>query len=158
MNYSAEIQLDWGGEPERAFRLGIGQIKKLQEKTGAGPTGIAARCLVTLAVLGAQRRHDYVAIAQMDLSNLAEAPMLAEVHLQALMGAGVPAPEALKLVREWVEERPLAESLASAYRICNASVYGPEDEPLGEPEGEEVASPSPTESSASPTYTAPEPS
>ena len=159
MSRAGEIRLDWAGEPERLFRLGIGQVRKIQEATGLGPTGIAARTMISMGVLKAIRDGDIETLSRLDPVKTAEIGEVREVHLQGLLGAGVPGPEALKLVRDWVEERPLAESLPSAYAIAMAAVLGPEDEGLGETTGEgTTATPFPTESGASPNSTAPEPS
>lgn len=159
MARGGEVVLDWAGEPERLFRLGIGQVRKLQEAVNAGPTAVAARCAVSLGALQAIRDKDLVTLSRMDLTQVAELPHVREVILQGLLGAGVSAPEALVLVRTWVEERPLAESLMTAFEIAMASVLGAEDEPLGEPAGEGTdTSLSPTGNGGSPTSTDREPS
>lgn len=151
MSRWAEVTLDWGGEPERVFRLGIGQIGKLQEKLDAGPLGIAARCQLSLAALAFQHRRDWISLSQLDLSKVAEVHQVREVFIQALVGAKTPLPTAHELVREWVDERPLGENLVACIAICNASVYGVEDEkPEGESQVGAADSPaSPTASSAS---------
>lgn len=133
MSRSGEIALDFGGA-ERTFRLGIGQIRKLQESCDAGPLGIAARCQLSTFVLHCQATGEYLALSRLDLRNVAEKPEVREVILQGLLGANMPAAEALKLVRDWVEERPLDENLVIAARICGASSVAVDDEvPVGEP-------------------------
>lgn len=127
MSRSGEIVLDFGGE-ERTFRLGIGQIKKLQDACDAGPLGIAGRCQLSLYVIYCQAAGDYPALSRLDLRNVSEKPEVREVILQGLLGANVPGPEALRLVKDWVEERPLEETLMIAAKICGASTIGPEDE------------------------------
>jgi hypothetical protein len=151
MSRFGEVRLDWGGEPERAFRLGIGEIGKLQQKVDAGPLYIASCCMVSLAALAAHKVRDYAGLSRLGLDRVAELPMVREVHLQGLLGASVPGPEALKLVAEWVDARPLSENLVSAYEICMASVVGVEDEKaMGEPQAASEASPtSPAASTAS---------
>jgi len=152
MSRSGEITLDWGGELERVFRLGLGQAKKLQEgPADAGPLYIAAGCLISLAVLRAIEMQDYAALSQLDLSKCVEKAVVREVFVQGLLGANVPAPEAQKLVRDWVDERPLGESLIYAHAICMAHVVGVADErPVGEPQAAPAASPiSPEASTAS---------
>jgi hypothetical protein len=142
MSRFAEVHLDWGGEPEQAFRLGIGQIGKLQEKVDAGPLYIASCCMVSLAALAAHKARDYAALSRMDLKQVAEINMVRETLLQGLLGAGMALPGATKLVREWVDERPLSENLIAAYEVCMASVLGVEDEKaMGEPQAAEEASP-----------------
>jgi hypothetical protein len=140
MSRSGDVTLDWGGEPERAFRLGLGQIRKLQEKTGCGPVGIAARCVVSMAALKAMKNGDYVLLSRLDLTQVAEKTHTREAILQGLLGKNVPLPEADALVREWADERPLDESLTTAMEICLAAVYGTEDEkPVGEPQAAAAA-------------------
>lgn len=135
-----EIRLDWGGEPDRLFRLKIGQIGRLQEKLNAGPTGIAMRCHVTYAALAFQAQKDWVGLSSLDLTKIAEKTHIRETLLQGLLGAGMALPEAEKLIREYVDERPLAENLIPCIEVCNASVYGVEDEkPMGEPEAAAAA-------------------
>jgi hypothetical protein len=155
---AGEITLDWGGEADRLFRFGIGELRKIQEELDAGPTGIAARCMLSLAALEALRTSDFQALAHLSSARLAELVHVRVVFRQGLLGAKqLSMGEAEKLVREYIDERPLAENLAACYRLCMAAVLGPEDEPLGESEGEAMT-PSPTESSASPTTTGPAPS
>jgi hypothetical protein len=128
MSRSGDVTLDWGGNPERSFRLAIGQIRKLQEKRDAGPLGIASRCLVSLAALRAIRAGDFESLSRLDLKQVAELEDVREVLLQGLLGANVAGPEALALVRDWVEHRPLGESLLPAYSVCMAAILGAEDE------------------------------
>lgn len=130
----AEVTLDWGGNPERVFRLGIGQIGKLQEKLDAGPVYIASMCLISMAALRAHATRDYGALSGLDLKNAAEITHVRAVILQGLLGMNMPLPEAERLVRDWVDERPLSENLMHAYEICMGAVLGVEDEkPAGEP-------------------------
>ncbi len=134
MSRSGDIALDFGGG-ERIFRLGIGQIKKLQEQCGAGPAGVAACCLTTLGMLKAQEVGDFLLLSRMDVRNCAEKPMVSATILQGLLGGGMGGPDALRLVRDWVDERPLSESLHIAFSICNAAVQGvAEERSAGEPE------------------------
>jgi hypothetical protein len=151
MGRFGEVALDWAGEEGRTFRLGLGQIAKLQEKLDAGPLHIAAMCQITLAALHFQGEQNWVALSRLDLSQMAELPHLREVHFQGLLGANVPAPQAAALVKEWVEERPLTENLASAIRICMGHALEVADEkPVGEPQAAPAASPTyPAESTAS---------
>lgn len=142
MSRYGEITLDWGGEAERLFRLKIGQLVRLQEKTGCGPLGIVARCQVSMAALGLQAHKDWLNLSHLNLSQVAEKTHVREVFIQGLVGAGVALPEADKLVREYVDERPLAENLLACIQICNAHIYGAEDEDaMGESEAAAAASP-----------------
>lgn len=161
MSRDGSTRVDWGGEADRPFRLGIGELKRLQDASGCGPLGIAARCLVSLAVLQAMREKDYVTLSRLDLSNIAEKHHLRPVFLQGLLGLGgeVTGPDATTLVRDWVDDRPLAENLLPAYEICMGAVLGVEEDPLGELEGEAAdPPPSPTADTAGANTTAPAPS
>lgn len=154
---AGEIRLDWGGE-ERLFRFGIGELKRIQEAVGCGPTGIAARCMLSLAILHALKTSDFDSLAKLSHAAIAEAVHVRVVFQQGLLGAKeLTAQEVEKLCRDWIDERPIGENLAACYQLCLSSVLGPEDEPAGEPVGE-GANPSPTENSASPTTTEPAPS
>jgi hypothetical protein len=67
---AGEITLDWGGEADRLFRFGIGELRKIQEELDAGPTGIAARCMLSLAALEALRTSDFQALAHLSSARL----------------------------------------------------------------------------------------
>lgn len=125
MSRGADIDLDFGGE-ERTFRLGIGQWRKVQERCDAGPAELLARLspvftakragltveqIMTHGLLGTWRVDD-----------------VREPILQGLLGANMALPEATKIVREWVDERPLLEAVEIAYMVVLASVIGTEDE------------------------------
>jgi hypothetical protein len=148
MSRSGDITLELGGE-DRTFRLAIGQWRKVQEKCDAGP----AELLTRLAPVFSARQ------AGLSFAQTIGAGLLGswriddvrEVILQGLLGANMAAPDAQQLVREWVDERPLLESVAVAYEIVMASVIGAEDEkPAGEQQAARAASPnSHEESSAS---------
>lgn len=148
MSRSGESVVEFGGE-ERTFKLGIKQWEKVQEKCDAGPSEILARLapaffarkqgmsfddIIAMGYLGKWRIHD-----------------VREVILQGLLGHNMPGPEALKLVRDWVDERPLIEAVGVAYQIVLGSIVGAEDEQAaGESQAAEEVSPnSPAASSAS---------
>jgi hypothetical protein len=141
MSRSADITQSWGGE-ERTFRLGLGQCRKLQENTGCGPLGIAARCNVSLAVLSAIRGKDWLHLSQLNLSQAAEKIQVRETLKQGLLGAQVALPEVDRLLVEYVDERPLDENLIVTIAVCMAAIYGVEDEEaVGEPQAAPAASP-----------------
>jgi hypothetical protein len=148
MSRSGEITLDFGGE-ERTFRLAIKQWEKVQEKCDAGPAEILARLappfyarqqgipvdqIIGMGMLGKWRIHD-----------------IREVILQGLLGGGMEGQQAQRLVRDWVDDRPLIESASTAYEIVLASYIGPGDEDaVGESQAAPAASPtSPEAKSAS---------
>jgi hypothetical protein len=145
----------------RLFRFGIGELRKIQEELGAGPDrDRGAVHALARRPRGAahQRLRGLGSPGQRQAGRAGPRPRglpAGPARRQAELAMG----EAEKLVREYIDERPLAENLAACYRLCMGAVLGPEDEPLGESGGEAAStSPSPTESSASPTITAPAPS
>jgi hypothetical protein len=154
---TGEIVTEWGDE-DRTFRLGIGQWRKLQEKLDVGPGELARRLG---GLLEFRRRFPKASIVELLLLGGAgdwRVDDVREVLMQGLVGGGLNPTEAGRLVRDLHDERPLLENVPLAFEIVLASFIGPEDEPLGKPQGEAEANPSPAESSASPTSTETAPS
>lgn len=134
MSRNAEVTLTFADGDYR-FRLPWGQLIQLQEKCDAGPPEIMARLL----------------------SNLWRVHEISETIRLGLIGGGLEPKKALKLVREYVEARPLMENLEIAQRVLGAAMVGVADEPPGESVGEDQAAASttsPTEKSDSPPSTA----
>lgn len=132
MSRDASIEFDWADGHYR-FRLAIGQLRELQEKCDAGPPVIFRRLIEEK-----WRVED-----------------LTETIRLGLIGGGTKPDEARKLVRRYVEERPLQESILPAQAILSALLVGAPDEALKKAEGTEQTTPGfPTESSASPRFTA----
>jgi hypothetical protein len=139
MSRSGEIALEFGGE-ERTFRLGIGQWRKVQEACDAGPAELLAR--LSPAFTAAQQGIKFDQIVALGFLGNWRLDDVREPILQGLLGANMAAPDALKLVKTWVDERPLIESVGIAYRIVLGSVIGTEDEDAaGESEAVEEGSP-----------------
>lgn len=137
MSRSAEVTLAFAGE-DRQFRLPIGRLRALQEKTDCGPMELLSRY-----VSGTWRVDD-----------------LREAILQGLIGGGLSQSDATRLVQTNFDDLPLKEFIGIAQAIVGSAVVGAPDERLGETEAGEVPekTPSPAPSSGSPAYTAPEPS
>lgn len=116
MSRNGDVLLDWGGQ-ERLFRLAYGELEKLQEACDAGPFHV-------LAALQ---------------SSLPRVEHVLETIRWGLMGGGMSAGEASKLVGLYVKGRPLAENLLPATAILSAALYGSDDEEdddrAGKPEG-----------------------
>jgi hypothetical protein len=111
------IELDFG-DGRYPFRLAWAQLISLQEKTDAGPFMLQQRLLK-----GDWRVQD-----------------IAETIRWGLIGGGMVPLEATKLVRLFVETRPLLESLPVAMGIIAAALIGsPEEGTLGEAGGGEAA-------------------
>lgn len=136
MSRSAEISLAFGGE-DRLFRLPLGRLRALQEKTDCGPMELLRRFLA-----GEWRVDD-----------------LRETIFQGLVGGGMGQGEATTLLKASFDDLPLQPFVTVAQAIVMAAVVGAEDEDLGEPEGEgHPTPPSPEESSGSPPSTEAAPS
>lgn len=129
MSRSATIHLPF--DEERPFRLGIGQLEELQERTDAGPEELYAR-------LGAGRWR--VADVQQTLR-------------LGLIGAGLAAVDAKVLVDRYAGPGQLIEWKDHCRAILYAAMAGAPDEdgesPSGELRGEATTTVSPAASSAS---------
>lgn len=125
-----EIHLDWVGGAH-TFALPIGQLRKLQQTTDAGPHELLIRM-----AQGNWRVDDLV-----------------EVIRLGLIGGGMTASEAGPLVLRLFEQHPLIDFREVAYRVIGAAVMGVEDDPVGESEGATM----PPENGSSATSTVSEP-
>lgn len=131
MSRAAEITLRFPDE-ERLYKLPIGRLRELQEKTDCGPMELLARLQA-----GTWRIDD-----------------VRETIRLGMIGGGLPAPEASKLIERYVDDQPLSLAAPYAQAVLYAAVIGAEDEPPGEAEaGEETATLSREESFASPAST-----
>jgi hypothetical protein len=103
------VDITWAGG-EHAFALNIDLMRALQDRCDAGPAWILAR-------LGSNqwRVDDVVSTIRLGLE-----------------GGGLEKEEARKLVKVHVEDRPLTESVLTARTILAASLFGAEDDPVGE--------------------------
>ena len=138
MSRSAKVRLEWG-EGEDAFRLAIGQLDEYDELTGCGP-GHA---------LGLIRAGLY--------ANW-KPKMVREAIRLGLIGAGMDPHGALRLVKRYVDARPIGESLATAQAVLLASVVGAPEEPIPERSGKgSDRSPSQLDASGSEPSTPPGP-
>lgn len=129
MSRSGDVSFDWGGE-FRTFRLALGEIRKLQERTNAGPFELLRR-LTT----GAWRVDD-----------------IRETIRLGLEGGGMTPSEAGRLVRDYVDPpKPLLDSVLIAARVMEAALSGAPDDAIPKSEEVEDRPPSsPMESSPSP--------
>lgn len=107
----AEVTLAWA-DGDYTFRLAIKQLMELQDKCNAGPAFILSRLMQ-----GTWFVND-----------------IRETVRLGLIGGGMDPAAALKLVRWYVEERPLAESIMLAKALLMAVILPIEDDPLGKPE------------------------
>lgn len=105
MSRNASVTIDWG-DGTYDFRLGWGELAKLQEACDAGPFVILDRLRSGTCLLE-------------DISG---------VIRWGLVGGGKSPAEATKLVRLYVEDRPPAESRLTAYAIMAAGCTGAPEE------------------------------
>lgn len=98
---SQQVTLDWA-DGEHSFRLRIGEIRELEHKTGRGIQHVMRR----------------ISDGEWFVDELRETLRL------GLIGAGMAPPQALKLVRRYVEERPLIESIQPALAVLVAALSG----------------------------------
>ena len=123
------IRLQWiGGEHD--FALDIGQMRALQTACDAGPEQILRRMTA-----GHWRVND-----------------LFDTIRLGLIGGGMEQPAATTLANDLFAKHPLMVFRVTATRVLMAALVGPDDDPVGEPEG--VAPPPENGSSANSTATA----
>jgi hypothetical protein len=131
----AKLECEWA-DGDYTFSLPIGKLLELQEKTGAGPHWVCSRLQT-----GAWFANDVI-----------------ETIRLGLIGGGLDADKAKKLVRRYVEppSSPLMASVPLAIAILDATLKGVPDE-LPKDRGETASSPdhlSPMDKSGSETSTA----
>jgi len=111
-NRNGQIELDFG-DGTYSFRLGWGELQKLQEACDAGPFAIFDR-------LG---------------DKSFKVQDIREVLRLGLIGGGLEPSKALSLVRDWIEERPLLENVPIAQVVLSAALVGaPEEETIKKPQ------------------------
>jgi hypothetical protein len=117
------ITLTWA-DGDYIFRLKLGQLRELQEKCDAGPAEIYRRCVT----------HTW------RIDDIRETIRL------GLIGGGTTPEAALKLVKTYVDDRPLMESVLPAQSIIGAVLSGVPDEEPGKAEAAEASGPEPASS------------
>lgn len=105
MSRDGSITLTWA-DGDYVFKLGWSELAKLQEAADAGPYVILNRL-----VDGSWRVADISATIRL-----------------GLIGGGMSPTDALKKVREYVEDRPPIESLMIAQAVLSAAIVGAPDE------------------------------
>jgi len=104
-NRNGQNDFDFG-DGTYSFRLGWGELQKLQEACDAGPFAIFAR-------LG-------------DMTFKVQD--IREILRLGLIGGGLEPSKALALVREYVEERPLIENVGLAQAVLGQALAGAPEE------------------------------
>lgn len=125
MSRSGGIDLTWG-DGEHTFRLAIGQLRDLEEKTKVGPFELFERLR----------------------QNRWRVDDLAHILRVGLIGGGMAAPQAVDLVTRHIDEWPLVESALVAQAVLVAALVGAPDDPVGKGQaaGAESAGVSPASS------------
>ena len=103
------LVLAWVGG-EHPFRLRLGELEGLQQKTDCGP-----EFLLNKINFGQWSAID-----------------LFETFRFGLIGGGMASDEAVKLVRSAFDRHPLIDFKVPAQAILGAALYGPPDDPVGE--------------------------
>jgi hypothetical protein len=133
MSRDGSIELTWGGDL-RQFRLGIDELLALQDKRDAGPQEIANR--LRTQSWRVQDVHETIRLG--------------------LMGGGMDAKLAQRLVDEQARPGKLTSSALIAFAIIVSALQGDESDPVGK---KEAAADAPgVQDSPPPPSTAPEPS
>lgn len=109
MGRAAEVTLAFGGE-ERLFRLPLGRLRALQEKTDCGPLELLQRY-----AMSTWRVDD-----------------VREAILQGLIGGGLSSHEATGIVQSHFDDTPVMGHVPVAQAIVAAAVIGTGDEAPGE--------------------------
>ncbi len=105
------LVLQWPGG-EHTFRLTISQLEVIQDKTGCGPEHLLHKI----------NSGQWAAVD------------LVEVLRNGLIGGGMGAVEALQAVRKAFELHPMIGFKIPAQAVLAAALYGPPDDPVGEPQ------------------------
>lgn len=116
MSADGGVTMVWA-DGEHRFRLAIGQLRELQEKTGVGP----------------QRLYERIFTGDWHVDDLRETIRL------GLIGGGAKPTDAVKLVERYVDGRPLNESRVPAQVILVAALSGVPDDVVGKAEPENAA-------------------
>ncbi|MGL4445670.1 MAG: gene transfer agent family protein [Alsobacter sp.] len=142
MSRTAEISLVWADGPH-TFRLGIKQLRELQEKCAdrirqreRGPKEI-----LEALFMGSWLVDDVIQTIRL-----------------GLIGGGMDPAKAYTLVENYVEGRPLSENVMTAVAIIGAAMVGPAEDEIEGPPGGDGGKPTPaTAGSTSQSSTEPAP-
>lgn len=113
------VMMAWPGG-EHAFRLALGDLEGLQQKTDCGPEYLLMKL----------RSGQWTAAE------------LFETLRFGLIGGGMDQSAALKTVRDAFDRHPLIGFKVPAMTVLMASLYGPADDPAGE--GSPAGDPTPS--------------
>jgi len=152
MSGAGEVTTDFAGE-ERAFRIRLGEIRKIESKCETGIGEVCRRLARAVYVQNAAKGGDMLSALATGVEIHAD-DVRAPVY-EGLVGGGMSSAEATKLVRAEVDERGMRGLLDNA-AVALLVLIGSQDAPPGEPQaGESPATP--PNLSTSETSTASEP-
>lgn len=115
---NAEIEYPFGDD-EHTFRLGLKELEELQEKCDAGPGFVLGRLMSPRLEWRVEDVRHTLRLG--------------------LIGGGMPASDAIKLVKRYVDDRPAwAENAKIAQGVLAMAIFGPAEEAAGDASGEEV--------------------
>ena len=142
MSRSAKISLEWA-DGEYEFRLGIGELKELQEKTRRIKNAEGE-----FRYYGPMKLFELIKNDDWTVEDIQQTIRI------GLIGAGMKPIEAARLVKRYVDEVPdWIRNATIAANIIGAAVAGWEVEPLGKPEGPKASTEPMTSGSPSPPST-----
>lgn len=150
MSGTGDSRQDFAGE-ERAFRIRLGEIRHIEAKCDCG-IGLVLGRLSRAVLLVSQAGGLQAFAAGLDI----RADDVRTTLYEGLVGAGMPSPEATKIVREEIDERGvrgIVDNIAVALAVLWASQEAPRSD---EDAGEEVAAETPPPEPTSPSSTASE--
>lgn len=125
MSGTGETATDFAGE-ERAFRIRLGEIRRIEAKCGAGIGEVLRR--LARAVYVVQKLSGLEALAA---GVEIHADDVREPIYQGLIGAGMPSGEAAALVRQEIDDRAVRGLLDNASTAL-AVLWGSQETPPGE--------------------------
>lgn len=124
MSRSAKITLEWA-DGEYDFRLGIGELKELQEKTRRIKNAVG-----DFQYFGPMKLYEMLTNGEWNVEDVRETLRI------GLIGAEMAPIEAMRLVRRYVDEVPdWTVNCKVAANVVAAAVLGWEIEPLGKSQG-----------------------
>lgn len=122
MSRDASLEILFG-DGEHRFRLAIGELRELEEKRDAGSPLILRRLM----------------------SNEYRVDDVREIIRLGLIGGGMPATDAIKLVKRYVDDRPAwHENAMLASAVLGAAIMGVPDEEPGKSQAGEAKAPRPS--------------
>jgi len=129
MSRHGEITLAFGAE-ERLFRLGLSQIRAIEERCDAGIPELLVR--LEPLVRGIQANLTFRQLLQGRMLGAWRIDDVREPLLQGLIGGGMGSTEAGVLIRAVFDERISFSFAPLAYLVLEAAWHGPPDDLPGE--------------------------